>query len=797
MAKKPGAERVYAAASKWVEVALRSDGSLFTPGTPVWSLRNLDDFYDRFVLQPDESKDSFEEKFRRQLAGAPPQTIQLAAEILYVHLLLPIPQAMLGQTKRDRIALVLSWSERPLVVPEDLREVLDSGLVNPGTSFNTARWAQISLICQFVRRLKRLPVQDQDEALRDPWAFKRQLFELNVHSSQTQREALLHLAYPDTFAPIVTQKHKDQVVRRFDYLLDSRTEDLDRDIRQIEARLTDDYGYEEAPDFYNTAAIAELWWEKNPSQWAEFIHWGRRLKSWPRFDEVRDHKLRITERLTLARDALYGENPNWVESLKAVFKSPYNLTRFDIHNNLLKWCEEEPGLTGAALGVAWQSDLSARERIHNFAQRLPRKVISGRGTRLRMASVLIMGFDARANPVYQTETLEKAFDLTGYGHPSKEADEAETYEHALAFFDRVVQEASKRGLELRDRLDAQSLLWLMVKWPAEDLPLSEAEREAFGRYRGEVNGNGNNGPDGCKRPPLDKLAEQLLIDAGHLKRIERLLEDKRQVIFYGPPGTGKTYVAREFANVVAGDEGAVQLVQFHPSYAYEDFVEGYRPAGLKGGLPNFEVREGPLKRLARVAADKPETTHVLIIDEINRGNLAKVFGELYFLLEYRDEKITLQYSDDDFSLPKNLWIVGTMNTADRTISLLDAALRRRFHFVPFFPDEPPIDGLLRRWLTRHKPNLKWVAEAVDQVNRELDDPQAAVGPSHFMRDNLDEEWIELIWKHSVLPYIQDQLLGEGDRYRNFELDKLRQRIGPNETPESVTKGGGDALSPAD
>ena len=330
----------------------------------------------------------------------------------------------------------------------------------------------------------------------------------------------------------------------------------------------------------------------------------------------------------------------------------------------------------------------------------------------------------------------------------------------------------------------------MVKWPAEDLLLSEAERKAYRRYRGEVAVEDPEVLDvevrHKKGPNLTELAEELFIDAGHLEKIERLLEDKRQVIFYGPPGTGKTFLAREFAKTVAGHEGAVQLVQFHPSYAYEDFVEGYRPAGLKGGLPNFEVREGPLKRLARDAACKPEGVHVLIIDEINRGNLAKVFGELYFLLEYRDENITLQYSDEEFSLPKNLWIIGTMNTADRTISLLDAALRRRFHFVPFFPDEPPIEGLLRRWLKQHKPDLEWVADVVDWINEQLGDRQAAVGPSHFLRHDLNEEWVDLVWEHSVEPYLKDQLMGQEDRYgdfENFDLKRIRGRVQDAETSE--------------
>ena len=134
----------------------------------------------------------------------------------------------------------------------------------------------------------------------------------------------------------------------------------------------------------------------------------------------------------------------------------------------------------------------------------------------------------------------------------------------------------------------------------------------------------------------------MTLPVGFLEEIEALLEDKMQVIFQGPPGTGKTYVARELANHLAGSEDRVTLVQFHPSYSYEDFVQGFRPTILDGGQPGFKLTDGPLLRAAR-SAEETGGKQFLIIDEINRGNLARILGELYFLLEYRDEKISLQY----------------------------------------------------------------------------------------------------------------------------------------------------------
>ncbi len=292
---------------------------------------------------------------------------------------------------------------------------------------------------------------------------------------------------------------------------------------------------------------------------------------------------------------------------------------------------------------------------------------------------------------------------------------------------------------------------------------------------------------------LETLAARLFWDLHHLRNIHRLLQDKRQVIFYGPPGTGKTYVAQELARHFAGAEGSTNLVQFHPSYAYEDFVEGFRPAD-QNGRPGFQLREGPLKRIANKACAQSGATHVLVIDEINRGNVARVFGELYFLLEYRDRQMSLQYSEaeDRFSLPGNLWFIATMNTADRSIALVDAALRRRFHFVPFFPDRQPVQGLLGRWLDKEKPSMKWVADLLNRANNKLSDRHLAIGPSHFMHKDLDEEWVKRIWDYSILPYVEEQLFGQNERLAEFEFSKLRAEI---QAAASEANADGDAASP--
>lgn len=279
---------------------------------------------------------------------------------------------------------------------------------------------------------------------------------------------------------------------------------------------------------------------------------------------------------------------------------------------------------------------------------------------------------------------------------------------------------------------------------------------------------------------LDTLADDLGMARSLVNRIADRARRSGQVILGGPPGTGKTELALRLANALAGDRARVEKVQFHPSYGYEEFIEGLRPVVKQGHL-QYEIVPGVFRGLCERARAQPKHQHVLVIDEINRGNLPRIFGELMMLLERREETVTLPQSKESFSIPRNIILIGTMNNADRSIALFDLALRRRFHFFELGPDE----GVLRAWLERKNLPLE-VSALFQTLNRELEtagiEPERLIGHSYFMRDSLDADELEELWATSILPLVRELFFAEPSKVAEFALAKVRARSmqGPTE-----------------
>lgn len=289
------------------------------------------------------------------------------------------------------------------------------------------------------------------------------------------------------------------------------------------------------------------------------------------------------------------------------------------------------------------------------------------------------------------------------------------------------------------------------------------------------------GEAGSPANPSGYTREQFLLDTlfedDELAELERYLADKPQLVLYGPPGTGKTWIAERLARLLTGgDAERIEVVQFHPSYGYEDFIEGIRPTP-DGNRMTYPVQPGVFRQFCE-RADKNPGTHVLVIDEINRGNLPRIFGELLFGLERRGTAVRLSQSRQHLAVPPNLIVLGTMNTADQSIALIDMALRRRFHFHRLEPEPERLD----RWLQREVPRMKAVASVLRALNDELRKHGVSrdrwVGHSHFMRPGIDEDALQLIWRGSITPLVEELFHGQDEVIDAFDYHTFAEpRLG--------------------
>ncbi len=276
--------------------------------------------------------------------------------------------------------------------------------------------------------------------------------------------------------------------------------------------------------------------------------------------------------------------------------------------------------------------------------------------------------------------------------------------------------------------------------------------------------------------PLAQCAAETGLDEATLTAWLGAIQRKRQAIVYGPPGTGKTFTAQKLALHLAGGDGdRVEVVQFHPAYAYEDFIQGLRPKAQANGGLDYPIVDGRFVQFCKAARAQVGAC-VLVIDEINRANVARVFGELMFLLEYRDQAITLA-SGERFSIPRNVVVLGTMNTADRSIALVDYALRRRFAFLALRPNYE----LLRSFHANtpfSSVEMDALVRTLQQINAHIGDANYHLGPSFFLVSEL-ETHLPSIWQTEIEPYLEEYFFDKPDVVAQFRWDVVQAFMTPD------------------
>lgn len=279
----------------------------------------------------------------------------------------------------------------------------------------------------------------------------------------------------------------------------------------------------------------------------------------------------------------------------------------------------------------------------------------------------------------------------------------------------------------------------------------------------------------------EKFLEEVYMDETVYDTLVGLIRNKKNVILQGAPGVGKTYAANRLAYSIMGEKNKdrVMMVQFHQSYSYEDFIEGFRPASDSSG---FEIKKGSFYNFCKKAADDSENDYFFIIDEINRGNLSKIFGELFMLIEKdkRGNSLQLLYSDEKFNVPRNVYIIGMMNTADRSLAMLDYALRRRF---AFFDMKPAFDQeqFVQYRMSLDNTKFNNLIDCVKKLNERIRDDDSlgegfSIGHSYFceLKDASDAALSRIV-EYELIPLIKEYWFDDQATVRDW-TEKLRSAI---------------------
>jgi len=725
---------------------LRGEPSAFDPNVTTWTVAAGQDLL-KLIDQDVEGKVGFMAKFEAQLKGAPDQLILLAAEMTYLRLA-PLVNVM-ADTKVDRVRRVLSWTAGP----HDLSPELEAGLRAPGAfnggmGYNQQAPSHYQWLCRFVSHWANTSPSKQAEALRDPFVF------LDITESTPQdmpniRHTIEYLAWPGVFPSVVSADHR----------------------KKIHANLMQDLGVPGGDDEDSRTRDLVSLWAHHRDKHTGFADW---------------------------------------------YHSPYVHRWFPgVTASPRAWLVR-PSSGGSALVNHWLG-----EGFVSLKAEMLGTVLEGTSESevRKVVKAGYMHLDAS-----QQEATTQAYHR--FLSVMKPDDIVATLEHDIFHIGLMtggVEYAAMGDSRLR-----RDVTWSSQSFPNADLPapvpslldqqgtvvdMTAAYAELLGLLDDDPTPTPPEEPVANEPPVLpavsDELAASLYMDRASLQEIVDLIQVRQQIVLYGPPGTGKTYVAKVLAKHLVEDPSRVRLVQFHPSYAYEDFFEGYRPAiittttetGVETSTPTFELRPGPLKQLASdcVLPENRGIAHFLIIDEMNRANLAKVFGELYFLLEYRNESVQLQYQQANsapFHLPMNLFIIGTMNTADRSIALVDSAIRRRFPFYEMHPSHEPVKSVLERYLVANHLSadraglLAALNESMGADGRDLH-----IGPSYLMRPDADKPGgIDRVWKYDIMPLLEEHFYGQIERttiHERFGLAAIKAAASKKQAGKGEPSDGGE------
>jgi 5-methylcytosine-specific restriction protein B len=702
--------------------------SVLDPATTIWTAAAAEELRRRIEDNPILGAGTGQwDKLEQQLTGASRDVVLLAAELIFLREQ-PLSNAATA-TRREHLARILKMSDPVATIPAWMNACLDRPTgqagFNGGQGYNGRLWLHLVWAATFVRDWRGLSDDERAGAAGDPWRMQRIMLDAGDGTPDI-RNAMLFLAFPDAFEPISSANMKTQIrsglADRIGGPSGTDEQSLDRDLLAIRASLARDIA---APFNFWSPTVREMW-DASPSSRVT-----RNDEPRPRHYWMYSPGARASEWDTFQAAGIMAIG--WQE-IGDIAEYP---DREAIRRDLAAASDSTSSMKNDVLCLwQFQNEIAIGDIV--YAKR-GRKDLVGRGEIVS---------EARFEPERGEYSHIRSVKWTHNGswpHPGDAV--TKTLTDITSYRDYV----GKLEAIFGDREE-------------DDIVTDELVTPA---------------------PPYDRAAflNEVYLDEESYDRLHALLLRKKNVILAGPPGVGKTFAAKRLAYSIMGakDPARVLMVQFHQSYSYEDFMMGYRPTESGG----FALSEGPFYRFCEEARkDDADRPYFFIIDEINRGNMSKIFGELLMLIEAdkRGQELRLLYKNETFSVPPNVHIIGMMNTADRGLAVLDYALRRRFGFFHMTPGFDST-GFTTRQKKAESPALDALINVIVKLNQRISEDPAlgagfAIGHSFLSLssdDIADDEWLSSVVEDELVPLLDEYWFDEATTANEW-AEKLRGAV---------------------
>ena len=705
------------AASEWRDRALLQGLSIFSDRA-LWSISNFEDLRGFYVGAEDEGEGSFLEKLKVQLAESGSEVKQLAAEMIW--LLVLCSKSIAAATKKASIEEVWSWSGEAIPDSRWLTNPVLTGVGGTGQGFNFYRWKELVFVIELMIRFRSLPSEEQVRLLQDGWDFADWIATVPDAASRQLRHMLLFVLFPDDFERVFSGSEKLAILEAFRGFDKQHAEQLslsavDRELRELRRDLESEYKTPQL-DFYAPPLLSR-WRDvsfKASTKGVDKIHVQQALSEIDRdgipadarstyYDLIHGHK-RYPPKLVLSLATKHASGTEYDRSLFSGGEKSqafallrtlgFQIERKDFVSELLKKFMAQASAADDLTTKSYPKAYRGLQVTVSFGQ--------GNFARVPWISFLAPG-QTTSRGIYPVYLYYREADILvlAYGV-------SETNAPTLNWADTRGASSIREFLKTRTGKDPERYgsSYVFSSYPtATELDGEQVTLDLdtlIETYRAQLADGpatiGATDPAEIPQTPevvtatpytIDEAIQDLFIERDKFKGMLDLWSRKKNIVLCGPPGVGKTFFSRKLAYALLKEKAPdrVGAVQFHQSYSYEDFVQGYRPT-----TEGFTRKNGLFYQFCERARDDEERSYVFIIDEINRGNMSKIFGELLMLIEADKRKpewkMQLSYSigpDETFHVPPNVYLVGLMNTADRSLAVVDYAFRRRFAFIQLSP----------------------------------------------------------------------------------------------------------------